>query len=81
MTYIKRLVKCAYCKKLGHFIQYCPLKIVTFRGKLVKSIWIPKGISTSQNEVTKMKWILKGTKIVSTNTQGPNKMWVPKAKA
>ena len=30
--------KCAYCKKLGHFIQYCPLKIVTFKGKLVKSV-------------------------------------------
>ena len=73
--------KCAYCHKLGHSRQFHPLKIVTFRGKLVKSVWITKGISTSQNEVAKMKWIPKGIKIVSTNTQGPKKIWVPKAKA
>ena len=72
--------KCAYCKKLGHSIQYCCLKIVTFRGKFVKSVWISKGISTSQNEITKMKWIPKSSKIVSTYTQGPKKIWVPKAK-
>ena len=32
--------KCAYCKKLGHSIHHCPLKIV-------KSVWIPKGVKTS----------------------------------
>ena len=72
--------KCAYCKKLGHSIQHCPLKIVTFRVKLVKSVWIPKGVNTSQNENAKMKWIPKGTRIVSSNTQGPKKVWVPKPK-
>ena len=30
--------KCAYCKKLGHSIQFCPLKIVTFKGKIIKSV-------------------------------------------
>ena len=72
--------KCAYGKKLGHFIQHCPLKIITFRGKLVKSVWISKGVKTSQNENAKMKWIPKGTRIASSNTQGPKKVWVPKAK-
>ena len=47
--------KSACCKKLGHSIQHCPLKIITFRGKLVKSVWIPKGVNTSQNENAKMK--------------------------
>ena len=55
--------------------------MITFRGKLVKSVWIPKGISTSLNEDAKKKWILKGKKIVSTNTQGPKKIWVLKTKA
>ena len=72
--------KCAYCKKLGHSIHYCPLRIITFRGKIVKSVWIPKGVHTSQNENAKMKWIPKGTKILSSNTQRPKKVWVPKAK-
>ena len=39
--------KCAYCKKLGHSLHHCPLRIVTFRGKLVKSVWIPKGVNSS----------------------------------
>ena len=46
----------------------------------MKSVWIPKGVNTSQNENAKMKWIPKGTKILSSNTQGPKKLWVPKAK-
>ena len=62
-------------------MQFCPLKVITFRGKLVKSVWILKGISTSLNEDAKKKWIPKGTKIESTNTQGPKKIWVPKVKA
>ena len=78
---MKHPVNVHIVRNLGHSIQYCPLKIVTFRGKLVKSVWIPKGISTSQNEVAKMKWIPKGTRIVSTNTQRPKKIWVWKAKA
>ena len=69
---------CTYCHRLGHSRQFFPLKVITFRGKLVKSVWIPKGISTSLNEDAKKKWIPKGTKIVSTNTQGPKKIWVPK---
>ena len=56
------------------------MKVITFRGKLVKSVWIPKGINTSLNKDAKKKWIQKGTKIVSTYTQGPKKIWVPKAK-
>ena len=72
---------CTYCHRLGHSRQFCHLKVITFRGKLVKNVWIPKGISTSLNEDAKKKWIPKGTKIVSTNTQGPKKIWVPKAKA
>ena len=59
---------CVYCYKLGHSKQYCPLKIVTQRDKLIKSVWIPKGASTCQSKITKMKWIPKGTRIVSTNT-------------
>ena len=38
--------KCAYCKKFSHSIHYCPLKMVVFRGKFVKSVWVPKGINT-----------------------------------
>ena len=72
---------CTYCHRLGHSRQFCPLKVITFRGKLVKSMWIPKRISTSLNEDAKKKWIPKGTKIESTNTQGPKKIWVPKVKA
>ena len=68
---------CTYC----HSRQFFPLKVITFRGKLVKSVWIPKRISTSLNEDAKKKWIPKGTKIVSTNTQEPKKIWVPKVKA
>ena len=44
----------------------------------MKSVWIPKGVNTSQNENAKMKWIPKGTKILSSNTQRPKKVWVPK---
>ena len=71
---------CTNCHKLGHTFHTCSLKTITFRGKLVRRIWIPKGISTSQDETTKLKWITKGTKILSTNTQGPKKIWVPKKK-
>ena len=78
---MKHPVNVHIVRNLGYSIQYCPLKIVTFRGKLVKSVWISKGISTSQNEVAKMKWIPKGSRIMSTNTQGLKKNWVPKAKA
>ena len=72
---------CTYCHRLGHSRQFYPLKVITFRGKLVKSVWIFKGISTSINEDAKKKWIPKGTKIVNTKTQGLKKIWVPKAKA
>ena len=72
---------CTYCYRLGHSMQFCPLKVITFKGKLVKSVWIPKGTITSLNEDAKKKWIPKGTKIVSTNTRGPKKIWVPKPKA
>ena len=72
--------KCAYCKKLGHSLHHCPLRIVTFRRKLVKSVWIPKEVNTSQNENAKMKWIPKGIRILSSNTQEPKKVWVPKTK-
>ena len=61
--------KCSYCKKLGHSIYLCPLKIVNFRRKIVKRVWIPKGVNTSQNENDKKKWIPKGTKILSSNNQ------------
>ena len=47
--------KNAYCKKLGHSIHHCPLRIITFRRKIMKSVWIPKGINTFQNENAKMK--------------------------
>ena len=60
--------KCAYCKKLGHSIQHHPLKIVTFKGKLIKSVRLLKGVNTSQNENAKMKWIPKGTRILISNT-------------
>ena len=60
---------CTYCHKLGHSKQFCPLKVITFSGKLVKSVWISKGISISLNEDATKKWIPKCTKIVSTNTQ------------
>ena len=46
----------------------------------MKSIWIPKRVNTSQNENFKINWIPKGTKILSSNTQGPKKVWVPKIK-
>ena len=65
---------CTYCYRLSHSRQFCHLKVITFRGKLVKSVWIPKGINTFLNEGTKKKWIPKGTKIMSTNTQGPKKI-------
>ena len=68
----------AYCHRLGHCRQFCPMKIIAFRDKLVKSVWIPKWISTSQNEIGKMKWIPKGTKVMSTNTQYPRKCGYPK---
>ena len=71
---------CAYCHRLSHSKQFCPLKVITFRGKLVKSVWIPKRISISLNEDAKKKWIPKGTKIVSTNTQRPKKFGYPKQK-
>ena len=54
---------CIYCHRLGHSRQLCPLKVITFRGKLVNSVWIPKGISISQNEVAKMKWIPKAQEL------------------
>ena len=70
----------SYCHRLGRSRQFYPMKVITFKGKLVKSVWIPKRINTSQNEIAKKKWIPKGTKTMSTNTQGPKKVWVPKAK-
>ena len=69
------------CKKLGHSIHFYPLKFVNFRRKIVKRVWIPKGVNTSQNENDKKKWIPKGTKILSSNNQGPKKVWVPKTNA
>ncbi|XVF82544.1 hypothetical protein PTKIN_Ptkin16aG0058400 [Pterospermum kingtungense] len=68
----------AHCNKLGPFVLTCSSKKVTYRGKLIRKVWIPKGISTSENEEAKMKWIPKRTKIMTTNTQGPIIVWVPK---
>ena len=71
---------CAYCKRIGHSIHHCPSKIITFRRKIVRSIWIPKGMNASINVKAMMEWIPKGTKIVNSNAQGPKKIWVPKTK-
>ena len=46
----------------------------------MKSVWIPKGVNTSQNESAKIKWIPNGTRIVSSNIQGPKKFGYPKQK-
>ncbi|XVF72117.1 hypothetical protein PTKIN_Ptkin12aG0095000 [Pterospermum kingtungense] len=65
---------CAHCNKLGHSMLICPSKKGTNRGKLIRKVWISKGISTSQNEEAKVKWIPKGIRIMATNSQGPKKV-------
>ena len=74
------LSTCAYCHRLGHSRQFCPLKVIAFRGKLVKNVWSPKGISTFQNEIAKKKWIPNETRIVRISIERPKKVWVPKEK-
>ena len=51
----------------------------SYKGKHVKSIWVPKGlINSPSNDI--LEWIPKGTSILETNINGPKRIWVPKTK-
>ena len=59
---------CTHCHKLGHTFHTCSLKTITYRGKLIMRVQVPKGVTTSQDEATKIKWIPKGARIMNTST-------------
>ena len=61
--------KCAYYKKLVHSIQSCPLKMSLLEANLSRVCGFLQGLA-----LFKMKWIPKGTRFLSTNTQGPKKI-------
>ncbi|GMI71473.1 hypothetical protein HRI_000816600 [Hibiscus trionum] len=48
------------------------------KGKCFRSIWVPKGLSTSIKKDDIEKWIPKGTKICATNVHGSKAIWIPK---
>ncbi|KAK8608158.1 hypothetical protein V6N13_023589 [Hibiscus sabdariffa] len=51
-----------------------------FKGKRIRSVWVPKELITSNNTRAIATWIPKGTKILGANTHGPKMIWVPKVK-
>ncbi|KAK8545874.1 hypothetical protein V6N13_067132 [Hibiscus sabdariffa] len=51
-----------------------------FKGKRIRSVWVPKELITSNNISAIATWIPKGTKILGANTHGPKMIWVPKVK-
>ncbi|KAK8621924.1 hypothetical protein V6N13_097552 [Hibiscus sabdariffa] len=51
-----------------------------FKGKRIRSMWVPKELITSNNISAIATWIPKGTKIFGANTHGPKMIWVPKVK-
>ncbi|KAK8983114.1 hypothetical protein V6N11_057870 [Hibiscus sabdariffa] len=51
-----------------------------FKGKRIRSVWVPKELITSNNTSAIATWIPKGTKILGANTHGPKMIWVPKVK-
>ena len=46
--------------------------------KCLRSIWVPKGLITSNKKDEIVKWIPKGTKICATNVIGSKAIWIPK---
>ena len=73
-------LKCTHCHKMGHDVQICPLRKLTYRSKITKSVWIPKGKKDTLSNGNLDELIPKGTKIVEANPKGPKKIWVPKNK-
>jgi gag-polypeptide of LTR copia-type/Zinc knuckle len=73
-------LKCINCHKIGHDVQICPLKKLTYRRKIMKSVWIPKGIDITSNDPNLYKFIPKGTRIIDTNPKGHKMNCVPKNK-
>ncbi|KAK8998878.1 hypothetical protein V6N11_070059 [Hibiscus sabdariffa] len=51
-----------------------------FKGKRIRSVWVPKELITSNNISAIATWIPKGTKMLGANTHGPKMIWVPKVK-
>ncbi|GMJ00480.1 hypothetical protein HRI_003717200 [Hibiscus trionum] len=49
-----------------------------FNGKCFRSVWIPKGLTTSTKKDEIEKWIPKGTKFCATNVYGSKAIWIPK---
>ncbi|KAA3469954.1 zf-CCHC domain-containing protein [Gossypium australe] len=56
----------------------CLMAINDPKEKLVKSVWVPKELSDTQDKEALSKWIPKGTRILQTNDYGPKRYWVPK---
>ncbi|KAK8309816.1 hypothetical protein V6Z12_D02G148800 [Gossypium hirsutum] len=45
-----------------------------YKRKIIKSVWVPKGLITSQDRSLISKWIPKGIKIIGTNAYGPKRI-------
>ncbi|KAK8613021.1 hypothetical protein V6N13_104344 [Hibiscus sabdariffa] len=43
----------------------------TFKGKRIRSVWVPKELTTSKNISAIATWIPKGTKVLGANNHGP----------
>ncbi|GMI86605.1 hypothetical protein HRI_002329800 [Hibiscus trionum] len=50
----------------------------SFNRKIIRSIWVPKGLIANKEYDLLSKWIPKGTKIVGTNSYELKRVWVPK---